>query len=198
MKKVKLIIVILVIGIIGIPIYFLSGHYNIGADDKHWALTEWMMSGVRDNAIKQASSAVEVPGNIKDPEYFVKGAGNYDAMCSGCHLAPGVNANELRAGLYPQPPDFTQFKFTDPARSFWVIKHGIKMSGMPAWGASHSDNEIWELVAFIHQLSGLDSKRYAVLVSAYSGSHTHADNHHDAKDGAETHTPHTDGHGHAH
>ena len=68
-------------------------------------------------------------------------------MCTGCHLAPGVGDNEMRQGLYPKPPNLTERRNRSPAQSFWIIKHGLKMSGMPAWGVTHDDESIWGLVA---------------------------------------------------
>src|SRR3546814_1099025 len=55
------------------------------------------------------------------------------AMCTGCHLAPGMSETEMSRGLYPAPPDLTKTT-VEAAEAFWVIKHGIKASGMPAWG----------------------------------------------------------------
>ena len=82
-----------------------------------------------------------------------QGAGNYNAMCMQCHLAPGMQGTELSRGLYPPPPDLTR-ETVDAAGAFWVIKHGIKASGMPAWGRSMGDEYIWNMTAFVQQLPG--------------------------------------------
>ena len=87
-----------------------------------------------------------MPANLNDPQLILKGAGQYAAMCTSCHLAPGVKDSELRPGLYPLPPNLSQVS-VDPREAFWVIKHGMKMSAMPAWGASHDDATIWSMVA---------------------------------------------------
>ena len=170
--------------------------YNIAADNKHWRITEWVLGTVRDKSIQNEAEKVTTPLNLDDVAVFVKGAGNYDAICSCCHLSPGLRTSELSAGLYPQPPDLTQYPLKDPARSFWVIKHGIKMTGMPAWGASHTDEEIWELVAFIRQLQKLDHKSYEELVSKYGGSHQHTNGHSESE--TDEHKPHNDDHDHNH
>jgi mono/diheme cytochrome c family protein len=54
------------------------------------------------------------------------------------------------AGLYPAPPNLT-ITTVDAAHAFWVIKHGIKASGMPAWGKSMEDAYIWNMAAFLQQ-----------------------------------------------
>src|SRR3546814_12958820 len=70
----------------------------------------------------------------------------YAAMCTQCHLKPGLKDSELRQGLYPLPPNLSQVR-VDPKDAFWVIKHGIKMSEMPAWGMvpGHDDPTIWSM-----------------------------------------------------
>ncbi len=98
-----------------------------------------------------------------------EGAGNYDAMCAACHLAPGVSQTELSRGLYPAPPDLTA-NAVDLAKAFWVIKHGIKASGMPAWGVSMDDKYIWNMAAFLQTLPDLDATQYRDLVAS-SGGH---------------------------
>ncbi len=192
MEKSRVIYITIGAGILGAAIFIWFGFYDIAADKKHWKITEWFLEVVRDRSIERKISNIETPSNLDDIQIFVKAAGNYDEMCSQCHLAPGTTTNELAAGLYPTPPDFTESSFNDPARSFWIIKHGIKMTGMPAWGTSHSDEEIWELVAFIQQLPNLDNHSYVELVAKYGGSHQHADSHDD--NNMDKHSPKEQGH----
>jgi hypothetical protein len=46
-----------------------------------------------------------------------------------------MDENQLRADLYPKPPSFVRRRrLGNPKEQFWIIKHGIKMTGMPAWG----------------------------------------------------------------
>jgi mono/diheme cytochrome c family protein len=83
-------------------------------------------------------------------------------MCQGCHLKPGKSETEMRQGLYPKPPDFSNMQErVDPQEAFWVIKHGIKLSAMPAWGKSHGDDKLWPLVAFVRKLPGMSPAEYA-------------------------------------
>ena len=103
-----------------------------------------------------------------------QGAGNYAAMCTGCHLAPGIESTEMSMTLYPAPPNLVKLGAPDPARAFWVIKHGIKASGMGAWGKNINDQYIWNMVAFLQQLPKLTTEEYKTLV-AESGGHSHGD-----------------------
>jgi len=79
----------------------------------------------------------------------------------------------LSQSLYPTPPNLTEVGVDgNPAAAFWIIKHGIKATGMPAWGKSMGDPYIWGMVAFLQQLPSLDAERYQALVAA-SGGHQH-------------------------
>jgi mono/diheme cytochrome c family protein len=130
------------------------------------------METVRDRSIAGHASGIAVP-ELDDESLIRAGAGNYDAMCTGCHLKPGLEKTEQSDGLYPAPPDLSHDRIDDPAAAFWVIKHGIKMTGMPAWGKSMDDEYIWGMVAFLQQLPDMSRDRYDELVKT-SGGHQHA------------------------
>lgn len=147
-----------------------SGVYNIGADDPHTRPVHVLMETMRERSIDARASKLQVP-DLKDPARIRQGAGNYNAMCMGCHLAPGMQATELSRGLYPAPPNLTR-DTVDAAKAFWVIKHGIKASGMPAWGKSMQDEYIWNMAAFLQRLPRLDAAQYQALVES-SGGHDH-------------------------
>ena len=89
--------------------------------------------------------------------------------------APGVPKGDIAHGLYPPPPDLGKAALLyTPAELFWVIKHGIKMTGMPAW-SDHSDEETWATVGFIEKLPGMSEQEYASLVMAsiaHGGHHS--------------------------
>ena len=148
----------------GLGVFAWSGLYNIGADDHHWRLTYNVLQTVRDRSIHVRSEDIKVP-NLDDPQLILKGAGQYAAMCTGCHLKPGVENSELRKGMYPQPPNLSKVQ-VDPRDAFWVIKHGVKMSAMPAWGmAGHDDLTIWSMVAFVEKLPGMTPAQYKAIVA---------------------------------
>lgn len=149
-----------------------SGLVNVGADDPHFPAVHAFLAMARDRSIAVRARDIEVP-NLQEPALIRTGAGNYNAMCIGCHLAPGVEKTELSQALYPSPPNLATNSISgDPAAAFWIIKHGIKASGMPAWGKSMGDEYIWGIVAFLDQLPKLDSQQYNALVATSSG-HQH-------------------------
>ena len=160
-------------------IFIAAGAYNVAADAPHWTLTQSVLERVRNRSIARGSAGIDVPA-LDDPELITSGAGNYDAMCAGCHLKPGVESTEMSRGLYPAPPSLVQRPLEDPAAAFWVIKHGIKMTAMPAWGRSMEDKYVWGLVAFLYELPDMPADRYRALVDA-SGGHQHGGSQSDTK-----------------
>ncbi|MGD9599900.1 MAG: c-type cytochrome [Steroidobacteraceae bacterium] len=174
----------IVVALAGACLYAWSGAYGIGADDPHTRPVSALVATVRDRAVGARAAGVEVPPDLSSEARIRQGAGNYDAMCAACHLSPGVGSSELSRGLYPAPPPLARVK-VDPAAAFWVAKHGIKASGMPAWGRSMGDEYLWNMVAFLGVLPGLDAEQYRALV-AQSGGHSHDDggDDHDHGEGA--------------
>ena len=149
---------------LGVFAFMWLGMYNMGADSPHWKATVAMLTMMRERSIEKHAASIQVPADLDDPAIILKGAGQYAAMCAGCHLAPGMADSEIRPGLYPQPPDLGKVR-VDPRQAFWVIKHGIKMSAMPAWGFSHDDATIWSMVAFLQKLPGMTPAEYRAIVA---------------------------------
>jgi len=164
MKYVKGALVLLLALAVGVGVFIWSGVYNPGADSPHWKLTYMLLQAAREQAVERHASTVALPSNLDDAQLILKGAGQYAAMCTGCHLAPGMQDSEIRPGLYPQPPNLSKVS-VDPREAFWVIKHGIKMSAMPAWGTTHDDATIWSMVAFLQKLPNMTPKQYKEIVA---------------------------------
>ena len=156
-------VVLVVIAVLGTCAFVYSGLYNIGADDHHSAAVHALLRTLRERSIEVRAKDIAVP-DLNDPQRILAGAGHYAAMCTGCHLAPGMCDSEIRPGLYPQPPDLSKSKM-DPRAEFWVIKHGIKMSAMPAWGPSHDDATVCDMVAFVQKLPTLTPAQYKAIIA---------------------------------
>ncbi|MAS40868.1 MAG: cytochrome C oxidase Cbb3 [Gammaproteobacteria bacterium] len=156
--------------------YVYLGLYPIGADVPHNAATYWLLETVRERAVARAARDISVPGDLEASARLLSGGADYNDMCAGCHLRPGENQSDFSLGLYPAPPDLTEAHDThgDPAsrdrRRFWIIKHGIKASGMPAWGPGHDDERIWSMVAFLDRLPDLTPQQYQIITARSTGS----------------------------
>ena len=157
-----------------------SGVYNVAADSPHWQVTGHLIQTVRERSITVRSRDIVVPKDLDKPDRISAGAGLYDEMCVSCHLVPATDDTEMRRGLYPRPPAFPSEGVSDPAKAFWAIKHGVKMTAMPAWGPSHTDDQIWDMVAFLLRLKGMTATDYKTLVASAppeSDEHQHMHGH---------------------
>jgi mono/diheme cytochrome c family protein len=148
---------------IGGGMFIGSGVYNIGADDHHTKIVLAIIEQLRKRSIGVRARTIDVP-NLEDPKRAVRGAEHYAALCVGCHLAPGVTKSDIRPGLYPHPPNLTQADTDDVRKAFWTIKHGIKMSAMPAWGKTLDDAAVWDLVAFVQAMPAMTPEAYKQIL----------------------------------
>lgn len=154
--------VTLAVQLLGAALFVASGLYNIGADDHHTKPVLAMITQLRDRSIESRLDSLD-PQLTVNPAMIESGARYYAALCAGCHLAPGYLKSELRTGLYPHPPNLAQEDIQESRRAFWIIKHGIKMSAMPAWGKTLDDAAIWDVVAFVRKMPGMTPEEYAQL-----------------------------------
>jgi len=154
--------------VLGAGAVIYAGMYDVAATSPHSRLTSWLLETARIRSIKAQAAAVQAPPGLDDPAKVLIGVKHYAAHCAVCHGAPGVP-------LYPPPPDLAKTApLYSPAELFWIVKHGVKMTGMPAW-SDHSDDELWATVGFLEKLPGMSEQDYAKLVMASMahGGHRH-------------------------
>jgi mono/diheme cytochrome c family protein len=157
------ILVIVIIAIVMV-LFIYSGIYNISTTDPHYKFTRWIISKMTDNSIKHHAGEITEPPNLTDSSLIKTGFMHYREMCSGCHGAPGIARNEVAEGLYPKPPKLLKSaKEWKPAELFWIIKNGIKMTGMPGFGISHPDDKIWAIVGFMGKLPDMSPEQYKAM-----------------------------------
>ncbi len=175
MKIFKLLLLLTILGVGAGGTVMYSGIVNVAADEPHSEFVYWILEQTRDNSINKAAQSIEVP-DLSDPELLLTGGTDYEYMCSSCHLKPGQSESDMSLGLYPAPPNLAVAddshkghehgdEMQAARKNFWVIKHGIKASGMPAWGKTHDDQRIWAMVAFIKQLPTLTTEQYQILTA---------------------------------
>jgi len=169
--------VLMALTVIGGLAFIYSGLFDVAASEPHWSMTRWVLETARTRSIKVHAAAIQVPPGLDDPARLLIGTEHFAAHCAVCHGAPGVPKGDIGEGLNPQPPNLARSpEHYTPSELFWIVKHGIKMTGMPAWG-DHSDNELWATVAFIEKLRGMSEQDYARLVAAIraQGEHHHGE-----------------------
>jgi mono/diheme cytochrome c family protein len=145
--------------VIGLIILY-SGTTNVAASKPDTGLKAWILSETMDNSVRHHAKGIQPPA-LTDAAMIDNGFSRYDRMCSGCHGAPGREPGGR--GFDPRPPSLIavapEWK---PEELFWIIKHGIKMSAMPAFGGDRlKDEEIWPIVAFLQQLPSMTPEKYS-------------------------------------
>jgi mono/diheme cytochrome c family protein len=188
-----LIILIVLAAFAGVFIY--AGFYNIGADAPHSGLVYNTLQELRERSIENRARGIQPPADLVNPKRITAGAGLYAEMCTGCHLGPGVERSEMSQGLYPQAPELARGDDLTPAQQFWVIKHGVKLTAMPAWGKTHSDELIWDMVAFVQKLPKMSPEQYKATVASAPEDHEEMM---EAMKGGEAHAPPEAAKEHAH
>jgi mono/diheme cytochrome c family protein len=142
-----------------------AGLFNVAATEPHWPVTHWLFETARTRSIAAHARGIIGPPGLDNAANITKGTEHFAAHCAVCHGAPGVPKGGIAQGLYPPPPDLAiAARHYSDAELFWIIKHGIKMTGMPGW-ADHSDAELWATVAFLKKLgAGMSEQEYGELV----------------------------------
>lgn len=141
----------------------VSGVISVKASAGHWPATRWFLSFTRERSVATHSADIDVP-ELDDLGRVTRGAAHFESACRVCHGAPGRDRSATMAELTPEPPRLeTIVPERDGEDLFYVVKHGVKMTGMPAWPTQERDDEIWSMVAFLRVLPGMDSASYARL-----------------------------------
>ncbi len=101
----------------------------------------------------------------------MKGFKDYDEMCIICHSAPGKERKAISKGMRPEPPNLAETsKRWTTTQLFWIVKNGIKLTGMPAFGATHGDDEIWNIVGFVRLLPEMSADTFRAMEVEYESA----------------------------
>jgi cytochrome c553 len=140
-----------------------SGLYSVAASRGHFALTNAILTFGMRNSVKTHSLGIEAPQTYSN-DLSTLGAAHFHDGCAYCHGAPGVPIDPIAQSMLPPPPDLSKAVPDWRDRElFWIVKHGIKYTGMPAWVAPQRDDEVWAVVAFLKRLPTLDAAGYREL-----------------------------------
>ena len=139
----------------------MSGAYDVAATQPHNGLTHWILTTTMRHSVTNRATQSGKPMPVTE-ELAVRGFADFDEMCVTCHGAPGKERSEIGKGLNPPPPDLaTAARGWSDAELFWIIKNGVRMTGMPAFGKTHDDERIWALAIVVRQLTDMTAERYA-------------------------------------
>jgi mono/diheme cytochrome c family protein len=168
MKKVLIIIqtvfatiaVLAIAGAIGAAGFVYAGVYDVAATEQHTGLTYHLLHYAMERSVKLRAHSVKAPP-LDAQARLDNGVLLYRQHCSQCHGAPGVAPEPFALGMRPAPVNLVEPGRDWPSKEiYWVIKHGVKMAGMPGWQYRFSEEELWDLVAFVKYMPALSPQQY--------------------------------------
>ncbi len=140
-----------------------SGIVPLTASAGHWRITNWVLHFTMERSVSTHAIPIDVP-QLDHPALIKRGATHYDLGCSPCHgHVDGKTPRIPQAMLPPPPPLPDRISHWQPAELFYIVKHGVKFTGMPAWPAQQRDDEVWAVVAFLLRLPALRAEEYRHL-----------------------------------
>jgi mono/diheme cytochrome c family protein len=167
MKTILTALVVAAILVLAGIAFIFSGVYDVSASVPDKGLIRWALVTTQEHSVRRGVAAIQgkiaVP-DLEDAQRIRTGLVHYNEMCTPCHGAPGVKISEIGQGLNPDPPELSDVGHDAPEETFWVVKNGIKMTGMPSFGVTHTDDEIWAIVAFVRKMGKLTPEQYQAMV----------------------------------
>ena len=148
--------------------YIYSGAYDVAADAPDNPAVAWLVGTTRRHSLRARLGDIQPPANFDNPERVQAGFAQYHEDCEVCHGFPGHSPGPVGAGLNPEPPKLwgESGRGPRPGSTYWIVMHGIKMTGMPSWKHAYSDEDAWSVVAFVHTLPKLSADEYRRKVQA--------------------------------
>jgi mono/diheme cytochrome c family protein len=155
----------IVLAIASALIVIYSGLYDTSALRPDNPVVAWALHKTFTQSVAYHSKGLQAPSDLENPENVQSGARFFRDNCAVCHGAPGMPRSNISQGLLPSPPDLLgASRQNDPVEVFWIIKNGVRMTGMPAFGKTQSDKQIWALAAFLHKSRGIGAPDYQTLI----------------------------------
>ena len=151
-----------VIVVVAAAVFFLGGFYSVSATEEDPGPVAWVLIHVRQASIDH-HAVDQPPGSLDDAATVRAGAHAFATRgCVTCHGGPGADWAKFSEGMNPGPPDLKDVVGgLTPSELFWVVKNGIRMTGMPSFGSiGVPDQEIWSIVAFLKKLPTVSETDY--------------------------------------
>lgn len=156
--------IVIGIAIIGGVLVIASGIVPVKASSRHWPITHWILKFASGRSIAFHSSSIPLPP-LDSPEGVRLGAATFRSNCAWCHGSPLEPQPVVTASMTPPPPSLWQAASRwEPQELFYIAKHGIKFTGMPAWPTQKRDREIWPLISFLQKLKDMTADDYQALM----------------------------------
>jgi mono/diheme cytochrome c family protein len=153
-------LVLVMVGVAAAAGILYSGAYDVAAAPPHMIVAQKLLHYAMRRSVTVRAAGVAVP-DLQDSQRIARGLALYRRDCQQCHGGPGVAPDPFGMGVRPSPPNLTQDGRDWPANElYWVIRHGVRMTAMPAWEFRLSETELWDLTAFVKRLPTLTPAQY--------------------------------------
>lgn len=151
----------------GAALWLWTGGFDAAASSPRSRLAYWPVRVALARQLERGAGAVGTPPK-SDGRRLIFGYRQYDADCAACHGAPDQPRALWAKSMNPEPPDLTETdKRWSEKELYWLICHGVKMTGMPAFGVHRTDDEIWDLALFVSALPGMRPETYQQMRATY-------------------------------
>ncbi|MBW3541694.1 MAG: c-type cytochrome [Planctomycetes bacterium] len=171
LRRIALVVAaVLAVQAVGGFLVVVTGVAPIKASSGHWPITAWFLNFSMSRSVSTHSIGIKAPP-LDEPHLVVKGAAHYATGCFPCHGSPQLRHPRIARGMTPHPPYLPPaIPQWEPEELFYIVKHGVKFTGMPAWPALERDDEVWAMTAFLQKLPELDAEEYRRLVDGDGAS----------------------------
>ncbi|MBB4054065.1 mono/diheme cytochrome c family protein [Devosia subaequoris] len=137
-----------------------SGGYNVAASEEHRSLVRWALDTNFHRSVENNARGITAPETITS-QMVAEGGEHYKKTCAYCHAGPDGERAEWANGMRPLPPALSEAAAEwEINEVFWLAKHGVRLSGMPAFGETHDDQALWNIAAFVKTLPALAPEEY--------------------------------------
>jgi mono/diheme cytochrome c family protein len=156
-----------------------GGLFPVAASSADGASVRSLLIEAREHSVERSASGLTAPAFAA--EDVREGGSHFKGMCQACHGGPGAEPEEFAAGMNPRPPNLARAAGDLTVEQvFWTAKNGLRMTGMPGFGQTDEDDELWKVAAFVKALPKVSAADYAALPNAHEHEEAHeeAGHHH--------------------
>jgi len=162
----------LIIGVAGMAVAFAcmglgalvvieGGLFDATASHPHNPIVAVVTHTAMVRSVQMSAAPIHAPARFT-PAQIQAGLRDYDGACAGCHGAPGAARAAFADGMTPSPPYLGDAPRHWRSRElFWIVGQGVKMTAMPAWTFSRTDQQLWDIVAYLEAAPYLSPRDYA-------------------------------------
>ena len=162
MKILLTVLACVILALAGTLAFIYSGIYDVAALHPDNPVIAWALHKTSDQSVAMRIGSIEVPAALDTAQAVQAGGKLFGDHCVVCHGGPGLQPTDIAQGLNPPPANlFSPRRHPRMNEMFWFIKNGVKMTAMPGFGKTHSDDDIWKLAAFLRTAPGMSAQDFA-------------------------------------